>query len=179
MVRKKENKLNIKKDGNSKTSNKQTSIPTIWNPFEIIDNFDRLSMEDPWTPFWYKHRRPLIPWYGNWSQLDTKISPLDIVDTGDKYKIIAEIPGVSKKDLKINLTENTISICGETNIESSNDDEGYLRRERSYSNICRNIKFPEEVNPDKAEATLKDGILEVHVFKKKPVSQKGKKITVK
>jgi HSP20 family protein len=179
MVKKNNKKAENKTKNKILGKSKSKTSPKVWNPFDIMDNFDRFYMEDPWTPNWLRSRRPLIPWYGNWHELDTKITPLDLVDSGDRYKVVAEVPGVLKKDLEVNITDTTISICGETKTELKREDEGYLRHERGYSTICRNIKFPEEVNPDKAEATLKDGILEVHVFKKKPLSNKGKKITVK
>ncbi len=179
MVKNKEKKVNIKPKKSSKTPLKRTTTPTVWNPFEILDNFDRFFMDDPWTPLWWKNRRPLVPWSGHWIEPDTRITPLDLVDTGKEYKVIAEVPGVLKNDLEVNITENTISICGETKTETKDQDEGYIRHERSYSTLCRNITFPEEVNPDKAEATLKDGILEVKVSKKTPTTGKGKKIPVK
>ena len=178
MVKKKEKKVNIKTNS-KKTPTRRTNTPTVWNPFEMLDNFDRFIMEDPWTPSWWRHKRPLSPWHSNWLQADMKITPLDLVDSGNKYKVIAEVPGVLKNDLEVNITENTISICGETKKETKKEDEGYLRRERSYSTICRNINFPEEVDPNKAEATLKNGILEVEVHKKEPTSNKGRKIPIK
>lgn len=172
-------KVNIKTEKGTKTPVERTTTPTVWNPFEIFENMDRFFMEDPWAPMWWRHKRPLIPWSARWLEPDTKIAPLDLVDTGNKYKIIAEVPGVLKKNLDVNITENTISICGETKTETKEEDEGYVRRERSYSTLCRNMTFPEEVNPDKAEATLKDGILEIHVSKKTPTTGKGRKISVK
>ena len=87
------------------------------------------------------------------------------------------MPGVSKRDLEVSITDNNISICGETKTEIEKEDEGYVRRERSYSTLCRSMAFPQEVNPDKAEAILKDGILEVKVAKKKPT--KGRNVPVK
>ena len=178
MVKKKEKNVKISTKSN-KTPLKRTTAIDVWNPFEILDNFDRFFMEDPWTPSWWRQRRPLTPWLGQWLEQDTKISPLDLVDTGDKYKIIAEVPGVLKNDLEVNITENSINICGETKTDTKEEDEGYVRHERSYSTICRNMRFPEEVNPNNAEATLKDGILEVQVSKKTPTKSKGRKIPVK
>jgi len=179
MIKKKEKKININTKSSMKTPKKGSLVPTVWNPFDMLDNFDRIFIENPWTPSWWRQRRPLVPWQGNWLEADTKITPLDLVDSGDRYKVIAEVPGVLKNDLEVNITENTIDICGETKTDTKEKDEGYLRRERRYSTLCRNIKFPEEVNPNKAEATLKDGILEVEVFKKKPTLQKGRKIPIK
>jgi HSP20 family protein len=137
---------------------------------------DRLFWDDPWMPGWRRRWQP-SPWSERWLDTETKLTPLDIVDTGKEFKVFAELPGVSKQDLEVNVTSKGISICGETKTESKKDEEGYVRRERSYSTICRNMVFPEEVNPDRAQATLKDGILEVVVPKKKPIQ--GRTVPVK
>jgi len=109
---------------------------------------------------------------------DTKLVPVDLVETEKEYKVVAEMPGVDKKDLEVSVTENNISICGETENEIKKEQEGYLHRERSYSTPCRNLRFPEAVNPDKAEATLKDGVLEVKIPKRKPTIA-GKVVPIK
>ena len=177
MVKKKAKKVNVKTKKGKSLPVEKTQTPAVWNPFDIFENMERFFMEDPWTPLWWRPRRPLSPWSGNWLEADTKITPLDLVDNGNEYKVIAEVPGVLKKDLEVNITTNGISICGETTTETKQKDEGYVRRERSYSTLCRNMSFPEEVNPDKAEATLKDGILEVKVSKKTPT--KGRSVPIK
>jgi len=180
MVNNKDRKSNLGKNKVKKTATtKSSKTPNVWNPFNIMDNFDRIFMEDPWRPFWLQQRRPSIPWYETSYERDVKITPLDLIDTGEKYKIIAELPGIQKKDLTVNITDNSVSICGETKSLIKKEDEGYLRRERSYSTICRNIRFPEEVNPDKADAKLNDGILEITVNKKKPSLDKGRKLPIK
>ncbi len=151
---------------------------SAWSPFEVFENMDRLFHEDPWTPPWWKRTSMRYPWSEISPLGDSKMALLDILDKGDKFKVIAELPGISKKDIDVNITPNGIKICGETKIESKQENEGYLKHERSYSTICRNMRFPEEVDPEKAEATLKDGILEIEVNKKFP-NNKGKKIKIK
>jgi HSP20 family protein len=183
MVKKKTKKININSKKKNKLQNKEIEkTPVAWNPWDIMESFDRMFWDDPWTPFWNKRWGGLIPrrkWYEQLFDTDTKITAVDMVDTGKEYKITAEMPGVNKNDIEVNVTENQISICGETQMEKKEDDEGWIRRERSYSSICRTMAFPEEVNPDKADATLKDGILEITVNKKKPTTDKGRNIPVK
>lgn len=179
MVKKKEKKISIKTKKGKKTTPEKTTTPTVWNPWDMIEPMDRFFWEDPWTPFWRRHRwGGLIP-RETLLDTDTRITAVDMVDTGKGYKITAEMPGVNKKDIEVNVTPNNISICGETKTETKEKDEGWVRRERSYSTICRTMMFPEEVNPDEADATLKDGILEISVTKKTPTTGKGKNITVK
>jgi len=168
-------KISIKKHPKKQPVEKTTS-PMVWTPWDLFDTLDRHVWEDPWAPGWMRRWMP-TSWPERWLESDTKISALDLVDTGKEFKVIAEVPGVSKKDLQVNITQNGLSICGETSTENKAEEKGYIRRERSYSTICRNITFPEEVNPDKAEANLSDGILEIKVAKKTPT--KGRNIPIK
>ena len=180
MVKKKEKKIKLNTKKGKKTTPEKPTAPTVWNPFDIMDTMDRWFWEDPWTPMWRRRWGSLIPretWYDRWLDPDMKQTAMDIIDTGKEYKVVAEMPGVSKNDLEVSITDNDISICGETKTEIEKEDEGYIRRERSYSTLCRSMAFPQEVNPDKAEAILKDGILEVKVAKKKPT--KGRNVPVK
>ena len=179
-MKKKEKKINIKAKKGKETKPEKTTTPTIWNPFDIVDSMDRWFWENPWTPMWRRRWGSMLPretWYDQWLKPDMKQTAIDMIDTGKEFKVVAEMPGVSKKNIEVSITDNNISICGETKAEKEEEDEGYVRRERSYSTLCRTMMFPAEVNPDKAEATLRDGILEVKVAKKKPT--KGKNITVK
>ena len=178
MVKKPAKKINIKAKKEQKKPVEKTTTPTVWNPFEVFENMDRFFWDDPWRSSLWERRPTMGLWPDRWMDVDKKMSPLDLVDTGDSYKIIAEIPGVSKKDLDVNITPHGIQIRGEMKSESEQNDEGYIRHERKYSSICRNMAFPEEVNPNKAEASLKDGILEISVSKKSPEGT-GRRITVK
>lgn len=183
MVKKKTKKINIKSKKEKTPAVRERDItPMVWNPWDIMESFDKMFWDDPWKPFWNKRWGGLIPtkkWYDQVFDRDTKITAIDLVDTGKEFKITAEMPGVNKSDIEVNVTENQISICGETKTETQEDDEGWIRRERSYSTICRTMPFPEEVNPDKADAKLKDGILEIIVSKKKSTTDKGRNIPVK
>lgn len=177
MVKKKGNKINFeqKKDKSARTNKIKT--PVIWNPLELMDNINRFFINDPWTSMWQNSQ-----FFNNWPyrfmETDTKISKLDLIDKGDKYKILAEVPGVSKKDLDVQITPNEIRICGETKSEIKDGKEGYIRHELSYSTICRHVKFPEEVIPENAEAKLIDGIIEIEVLKNNQNRIRGRKIPI-
>jgi HSP20 family protein len=177
MPKRKEKKINIKtkkpkKITIKKTTPEKTTAPSVWNPRDIMETMDRWFWEDPWTRPWQRRWWSLLPreMYEHRLEPDIKHTNVDLLDTGKEYKVIAEMPGVNKRDLEVSITPNDISICGETKTETKKEEEGYLRRERSYSTLCRTMAFPEEVNPEKAEATLKDGILEVKVTKRTPKS---------
>ena len=184
MVKKKTKKININTKKEKKTTLKETmTTPAVWNPWDVIESMDKWFWDDPWSPSWNRRRwGGLIPrqnWYNQIIDSDTKITAVDMTDNGKEYKITAEMPGVNKKDIEVNITDNYIKICGETKTETRENDEGWIRRERSYSTICRSMPFPEEVNPNKADAILKDGILEIIVGKKRSTIEKGRNIPVK
>ncbi len=106
---------------------------------------------------------------------------MDLSDKGKEYVVKAEVPGVGKDDLSIEVTDAGIEISGETSSEREQADEerGYVRRERSYARFHRTLPFPEKVVPDKADAELKDGVLTVKVPKAAPPEKKSKKLQVK
>jgi HSP20 family protein len=179
MAKEKEKKFNIKTKKTEKLSTKITT-PAVWNPLDMMESMDRYFWDDPWRPIWRRRWGSMIPRdfsYERWLEPNLKQTSIDMIDNGKEYKIVAEMPGVDKKDVEISVTDNNINICGNIKIETKEENKNYVRRERSYSTLCRTMSFPEEVNPDKAEAILKDGILEINILKKAPT--KGKNITVK
>jgi len=179
MVKEKEKKIDVKTKKADKLS-KKASTPVIWNPFDLMESFDRFFWDDPWRPMWRRRWGTIVPsnlLFYKWLEPNMKQTSIDLIDNGDKYKIIAEMPGVDKKDVEISITNNNINICGNVKSETKEESKNYVRRERSYSTICRSMSFPEEVDPDKAEAVLKDGILEIKIAKKTP--SKSRNIPVK
>jgi len=84
-------------------------------------DINRMYLEEPWMKPWWTH--PMLNQPTNlFSEKRTKLILLDLVDTGEGYQIIAELPGVKKKDIDVKVTPHTISICGETetNIRKKN-----------------------------------------------------------
>lgn len=101
--------------------------------------------------------------------------PVNLTEDKDKYYVRAELPGVSGDDLDIQVTGNNLAISGERKIA---DEEGarYHRREREAGTFSRMIGLPGEVDTDKVEANLKNGVLSV-VISKAEIA-KPKQITV-
>jgi len=106
---------------------------------------------------------------------------IDLADNGKEYVVKAELPGIKKEGLNIELTENGIEISGETNVEERQEDKekGFLRRERRHSSFYRSLPLPDAILTDKAEAELKDGVLTVRLPKAAPPEKKSKKVQVK
>ena len=95
----------------------------------------------------------------------------------DNYYVRAELPGLAGNELEITATGNNLSISGERNISSAGDNVKYHRREREGGKFSRVIGMPGEIDADKVEAKLLDGILIVRVPKAE--AAKPKQITVK
>jgi HSP20 family protein len=181
MAKKNEKKVKINKS--KKPKQEKTTSPAVWDPFEFMDVMDRSFWDDPWIPMWQRRRWgsmiPRQPWLSPHWEPNMKITASDLLDTGRQYKVVAEMPGIAKKDIEVSVTPNDVRICGEINTEKKQQDENYVKYERRYSTLCRTMQFPEEVDPNKAEASLRDGILEIRVDKKTPIGGKGKTIPVK
>ena len=102
---------------------------------------------------------------------------VNLTEDKDGYYVRAELPGLKADELNISATGNTLSISGERKIASEGQDIRYHRREREAGSFSRIISLPGEVDTDKVEAKLKDGILTVHI--PKADAAKPKQITVK
>jgi len=100
-------------------------------------------------------------------------SPLvDIVDKKDNILVKAELPGIDKKDIKISIGENSLTIRGEKKEEKEVKKEDYYCCERAFGAYSRTIDLPVEVDKNKAKATFKNGILEITLPKKEEVKPK-------
>jgi HSP20 family protein len=89
--------------------------------------------------------------------------PVDIEEQDDAYVIEAEVPGVKKDDVNIELISNELMVTGEI---KEREREGILRkRTRRIGRFEYRVRLPEQVDPDNVEAKLKDGVLSVRVPK--------------
>ncbi len=143
------------------------------NPMTLLHDMDRLFDEfrAEWESTFLTQTRPLS---------DVIRQPLvDLADNGKEYVVTAELPGISKEDLNVEVTENRIEISSEKKSDETDTKEGYIRRERRYSSFHRSIPLPSEILPGKADAELKEGVLTVKLPKAKPDEKKGKKLPVK
>jgi HSP20 family protein len=103
---------------------------------------------------------------------------VDVSETKDSVVIKAEIPGMTKDDVKISIQDNTITLKGEKKQEKEEKDANYHRIERSYGSFCRSFTLPTAVKADKIKATYKDGILNVTLPKTEEVKPKEIPISI-
>jgi HSP20 family protein len=90
---------------------------------------------------------------------------VNIREDEKNYVLELAVPGIDKKDLKIDINEDVLTISAETKSESEENRDGYKRKEFNYSTFCRSFYIPENVTREKIEAGYKDGILSVELPK--------------
>ncbi len=96
---------------------------------------------------------------------------LDVAEKDNTYFVTAEIPGVKKEDIKISIDGPQVSIRAERSAASEiKDGERVLLKERHSGKVARSIELAQDIDEDRAEARFSDGVLELTLPKKAPVS---------
>lgn len=103
---------------------------------------------------------------------------VDLSETDEAYIIEADMPGVSKDDVKIELLDDVVTITGERKSEKSESDEkrGYHRVERGYGGFARTFQIPDGFKADEVSATFENGVLRVTL--PKPETAKPRLVSV-
>lgn len=112
-------------------------------------------------------------------QLEKFAPKIDLSETEKEYMVKAELPGMNQNDIDISISKDMLTIRGEKKQEKEENVKGYYRMERSYGSFCRSIALPTEIEMDKADASFKNGVLNVSLPKTKQAQQESKKLTVK
>ena len=105
--------------------------------------------------------------------------PVEISDKGKDYEVKAELPGVKKEDLDIDIDKNYIVINAKKEEEKEEDEKSYKKSEFRYGEFSRTVYFPDEIDVDKTEAKLEHGVLKVHAPKRFAEKDAKKKLSVK
>jgi len=90
---------------------------------------------------------------------------VDISEDDHEYRIKAELPEVSKENVKVTAEAGTLTIMGERKFEKEQKDRKYHRVERAYGSFGRSFSLPDDASPAKVSAEFKDGVLTVHLVK--------------
>jgi HSP20 family protein len=86
---------------------------------------------------------------------------VDVLRRGDELVVRADLPGLKKDDISVDVANNVLTIRGERKEESKEEREGYYWHERSEGSFYRSIPLPEGANVEQARARFEDGVLEV------------------
>jgi len=104
---------------------------------------------------------------------------LDVYQTANEVVVKATLPGLKPEDVSIDITGETLTIKGETKAEQEIKKENYLYQERRYGSFARSVVLPSGLKPDKAEATIEDGVLTLTIPKAEEVKPKAIKVKAK
>jgi HSP20 family protein len=119
--------------------------------------------------------RPLGPrWLNRSMALTTPAT--DLKDTGKEFVLKAEMPGVTKEDIDITVHGDSVEIRAERQSGKEEEHEGYYHREIGRNSFYRRIPLPEEVEAEKAEGKLGNGVLELTLPKLRPTDVKAHKL---
>jgi HSP20 family protein len=135
---------------------------------ELQEELDRL-WESMRLPRLWGAGRPLIT--EHW------LPAVDVFERDGNVVVSAELPGMTEKDIELKVSGDTLTISGEKKEEKEVKEENYYRSERVYGRFSRRIALPKGADANKAQASFKNGVLEVTVPLAEPAREK--KIEVK
>ncbi|MCB9013300.1 MAG: Hsp20/alpha crystallin family protein [Bacteroidales bacterium] len=98
---------------------------------------------------------------------------VNIAENETEYRVELAAPGLNKKDFKIDLSKNVLTVSSEKEENHEENNDGYMRKEFSYSSFKRSFTLPDTVNGEKIKAEHDNGILTIHIPKKPEAVEKG------
>lgn len=130
-------------------------MDTLMKPeFPLLRRLSR-DLDSFFDRFVGEPTRPLFESDGFWAP------DLEVVERGNELLVRADVPGLKKEEITIELTDGELTIKGERKLAKEEKEAGYYRSERSYGTFCRTIPLPEGAKIDQAKAVVRDGVLEV------------------
>lgn len=135
---------------------------------------DRM-MED----FFGRNRRPWFPALWSRGRLSELMAPaLDVYEEKDDIVVKAELPGMTREDIEVDVSDSHLILKGEKKKEEKIEEEDYFACERSYGAFHRSVELPREVQADKVKASFKNGILEIRLPKTEEAKTKEIKVKI-
>jgi HSP20 family protein len=147
-------------------------------PYTVQQDFDKMmkQFQRAFDEFW---ETPPSKWGGNIRRhaFPTPAVPsVDLEDLGKDYRLVVDLPGFSKEDVEIDVTDDSVTIQAKKTQSEEEKKKNYVRKERASQTFYRLVPLPETVRSDDAKASLNNGTLEIVMPKKEP--KKSKKIAL-
>jgi len=138
-------------------------------------------LNDDITSIVHKSFDNLFPEYVFEQEMKGMVVPVDIKEFEDKYTVRAEIPGIKKEDIKLDIKKNSLKIEATKQIEAEEEDKKkkYHKTEFRYGEYSRTLYFPEDVDIEKCDAVLDHGILTINLQKAVKEEDKCCKIEIR
>ena len=108
-----------------------------------------------------------------------KVPAVDIVEKDKAYEFSAELPGMDESNIDVKFADGTLTIKGEKNEEKEEKKKDYYLSERHFGSFQRTFQVPNGIDPDKIDATFKNGVLTVTLPKSAEAAKNEKKIAIK
>lgn len=107
----------------------------------------------------------------------------DVIDNGDHYTLKADLPGFDKKDIKIDLKDNVLTVTaehteGDDKDDAKKDDKNYVRQERTQCSYMRSFEVGQDVKPEDISAKYENGVLTLNVPKKQDDKNTATRIAI-
>ena len=150
------------KDKNKENTELARKTPETVNPFQMMrrftkdmerlfDDFEEVRFSNffkDFAPFRMEFDREWVP-------------QIEVRQNNGKLLVRADLPGLTKEDLKVELTNDMLTLSGERKEEKEEKRDGFYRSERSYGSFYREIPLPEGAKAEDAAATFRNGVLEI------------------
>ena len=137
-----------------------------FNPFGMMRRFtnDMERLFEDFGEFRFPNffNREFFPLTTEFKDFDW-MPQIEVSKSNGDFMVKADLPGLTKDDVKVELTDEALTISGERKEEKEEKREGFYRSERNYGRFFRQIPLPEGVKTDKADATFTNGVLEIRV----------------
>ena len=118
-----------------------------------------------------------LPWESREAAEGAWLPSLEVTERGGKLVVRADLPGLTKDDVKVEVRDDALCIEGERRQEREDKRKGLYRSERTYGRFYREVPLPEGIDPEQAKASFKNGVLEV-TMPAPPRPAKGRQVPI-
>jgi HSP20 family protein len=136
------------------------------------------DLDRTFNEFWGHRRWPFAGLTAPGTSTGVWTPPIETEERDGTLYVRTELPGLSKSDVKVEVTEDILTIEGERKQESDKKEGTYYRSERSYGYFSRSVALPEGAKVDAAKATFKDGVLEIAIELPARKAPEARRVTI-
>lgn len=153
------------------------------NPFRMLERFademdqvfDEFGLGRGWmTPRFGRNLRGMGARSSDW----TWTPDIEVFQRGNEIVVHADLPGLKKDEIKVDVDEDRITLQGERRREREEERDGIYRSERSYGTFYREIPLPPGTMADQAKASFRDGVLEITIPAPPEAARHGRRLEI-
>jgi HSP20 family protein len=140
---------------------------------------------------WTKNLKPKFPKVienffgriiGQGEDKDVEVATMPAININDEekaFEVVVALPGLDKKDVKIEVQDGHLSVSSEKQYEKEEKNKNWMRREFGYASFQRTFRLPQSADPEKVQATMRNGLLTIRLGKKNSYKKFTRRIEVK